>query len=208
MKIVVLQNGPFMVNSFLMINEGTSRGIMIDPGNDIESLLKIVEKEKIDLDGIIATHGHIDHINGVNRVKERKNALFYMCNLDKELVESVSVQASMFGIKDPGRITIDRDLPCQGELKIADMDIKLLHTPGHSKGSVSLLVENTLFSGDALFNMSIGRTDLPGGNYSELINSIKDKIFTLPDTTRVLPGHGPETTVGNEKKMNPFFKQV
>jgi hydroxyacylglutathione hydrolase len=206
MKIVVLQNGPFMVNSFLVVNEDTSSGIIIDPGNDMESLLEIVEKEKIALDGIIATHGHIDHIGGVNIVKERQKAPFYICDLDKELVESVSVQASMFGVNDPGRITIDKQLPSQGELKISGMDIKLLHTPGHSKGSVSLLIENTLFSGDTLFSMSIGRTDLPGGNYSELITSINEKIFTLPDNTRVLPGHGPETTVGNEKMMNPFFR--
>ncbi len=206
MKIVVLQNGPFMVNSFLLVNEETSGGIIIDPGNDTEGLLEIVEKEKITLEGIIATHGHIDHIDGVNRVKERRKAPFYVCDLDRELVEAVSVQASMFGVEDPGKITIDKQLPCQGELKIAGMEIKLLHTPGHSKGSVSLLVENTLFSGDSLFSMSIGRTDLPGGNYSELIKSINEKIFTLPENIRVLPGHGPETTVGNEKRMNPFFR--
>jgi glyoxylase-like metal-dependent hydrolase (beta-lactamase superfamily II) len=112
----------------------------------------------------------------------------------------------MFGVEDPGKITIDKQLPCQGELKISGMEITLLHTPGHSKGSVSLLMESTLFSGDSLFSMSIGRTDLPGGNYSELIHSINEKISTLPENTRVLPGHGPETTVGNEKKMNPFFR--
>jgi glyoxylase-like metal-dependent hydrolase (beta-lactamase superfamily II) len=206
MKIVVLQNGPFMVNSFLVINEETSGGIIIDPGNDIKSLLEIIEKDKISLDGIIATHGHIDHIDGVNRIKEQQDAPFYICDLDKELVDAISVQASMFGVEDPGKISVDKQLPCQGELKISGMDITLLHTPGHSKGSVSLLIENTLFSGDTLFSMSIGRTDLPGGNYSELIHSINEKIFTLPENTRVLPGHGPETTVGNEKKMNPFFR--
>ncbi len=206
MKIVVVQNGPFMVNSFLVVNEETSQGIIIDPGSDIGSLLDIVEKDKIVLEGIISTHGHIDHVEGVNLIKDRLKVPFSLCDLDKELLDSASVQASMFGIEDPGRITIDRKLPCQGELKIAGMEIKLLHTPGHSKGSVSLLMENTLFSGDALFSMSIGRTDLPGGNYSELIHSIKEKIFTLPENTRVLPGHGPETTVGNEKRMNPFFR--
>jgi glyoxylase-like metal-dependent hydrolase (beta-lactamase superfamily II) len=206
MKIVVLQNGPFMVNSFLVINEETSGGIIIDPGNDIKSLLEIIEKDKISLEGIISTHGHIDHIDGVNRIKEQQDAPFYICDLDKELVDAISVQASMFGVEDPGKISVDKQLPCQGELKISGMDITLLHTPGHSKGSVSLLIENTLFSGDTLFSMSIGRTDLPGGNYSELIHSINEKIFTLPENTRVLPGHGPETTVGNEKKMNPFFR--
>jgi len=122
-----------------------------------------------------------------------------------ELITSVQMQARMFGVPDPGQVIPDRNLPSNGEIQIAGLTLGLFHTPGHSQGSVSILIEDVLFSGDTLFNFSIGRTDLPGGSYEELISSIKNKILILPENTRVLSGHGPETTVGREKKMNPFL---
>jgi glyoxylase-like metal-dependent hydrolase (beta-lactamase superfamily II) len=122
-----------------------------------------------------------------------------------DLLKSVKMQARMFGVPDPGSVIPDRNLPLSGEIKIAGLTLELYHTPGHSKGSVSIKIDDVLFSGDTLFNFSIGRSDLPGGNYIELISSIKNKILIMPDNTRVLSGHGPETTVGREKKMNPFL---
>ncbi|MCL2154883.1 MAG: MBL fold metallo-hydrolase, partial [Leptospirales bacterium] len=157
------------------------------------------------LEAIIATHGHIDHIDGVNIVKKKFKANFYVNNLDSDLVNSVQTQARMFGVPDPGKIIPDRNLPLSGEISLAGLTLQFLHTPGHSKGSVSVKIDNILFSGDTLFNFSIGRTDLPGGNYEELIASIKNKILIFPDDTQVLSGHGPETTVGKEKKINPFL---
>jgi hydroxyacylglutathione hydrolase len=138
-------------------------------------------------------------------VKKRFGVPFYMNELDMPFLDSIPVQARMFGIPDPGVITVDQNLPESGEISIADLTLKLLYTPGHSRGSISILIEDTLFTGDALFNFSIGRTDLPGGNYQQLINSVNEKIFVLPDETIVLPGHGPETTVGREREFNPFF---
>jgi len=203
MKIYTLPNGPFMVNSYLVVND--KKGIIIDPGSGVQPLLKKIESEKIEIEAIIATHGHIDHIDGVNIVKKKIKADFYANNLDSDLISMVQPQAKMFGVPDPGKIIPDRNLPLSGEISFAGLTLQLLHTPGHSKGSVSIKIDNTVFSGDTLFNFSIGRTDLPGGNYEELISSIKNKIFVFPDDTQVLSGHGPETTVGKEKRVNPFL---
>ncbi len=203
MEIYTLPNGPFMVNSYLIVNG--KKGFILDPSSGIKPLLVKAESEKLEIEAILATHGHIDHIDGVNKVKEKFNVPFYANSLDMELIQSVQMQARMFGVPDPGQVIPDRNLPSTGEIQIAGLTLELYHTPGHSKGSVSIRIEDVLFSGDTLFNFSIGRTDLPGGNYEELISSIRNQILTLPDETRVLSGHGPETTVGKEKKMNPFL---
>lgn len=203
MEIYTLPNGPFMVNSYLIVNG--KKGFILDPGSGIKPLLVKAESEKLEIEAILATHGHIDHIDGVNKTKEKFNVPFYANSLDMELIQSVQTQARMFGVPDPGQVIPDRNLPLSGEIQIAGLTLELYHTPGHSKGSVSIRIDDVLFSGDTLFNFSIGRTDLPGGDYEELISSIKNQIFTMPDETRVLSGHGPETTVGKEKKMNPFL---
>ncbi len=203
MDIFTLANGPFMVNTYLVVND--TRAFILDPGSNIKPILVKIESEKLTLEAIVATHGHIDHIDGVNTVKKKFKVPFYVNDMDTELIQTVRMQARMFGVPDPGDITADRNLPSSGEIEIAGLKLGLMHTPGHSKGSVSIMIDDVLFSGDTLFNFSIGRTDLPGGNYEELITSIKSKILVMPDSTRVLSGHGPETTVGREKKMNPFL---
>jgi len=192
-----------MVNSYLIVNG--KKGFFLDPGSGIKPLIVKAESDKIEIEAIIATHGHIDHIDGVNKVKQKFDVQFYANNLDMELIQSVQMQARMFGVPDPGEVIPDRNLPLNGEIQMAGLTLELFHTPGHSKGSVSIKIDDVLFSGDTLFNFSIGRTDLPGGNYEELITSIRNRIFVLPDNTRVLSGHGPETTVGREKQMNPFL---
>ena len=203
MEIYTLPNGPFLVNSYLIVNG--KKGFFLDPGSAVKPLIVKAESDKIEIEAIVATHGHIDHIDGVNKVKQKFNVPFYANNLDMELIETVQMQARMFGVPDPGQVIPDRNLPNTGEIQIAGLTLELYHTPGHSKGSVSIRIDDVLFSGDTLFNFSIGRTDLPGGSYEELISSIQKQIFTMPDETRVLSGHGPETTVGREKKMNPFL---
>ena len=203
MEIFTLPNGPFMVNSYLVVNG--KKAFIIDPGSGIRSMLAKIQSDKLELEAIIATHGHIDHIDGVNTVKKQYKVPFYVNSQDSQLIQTVQMQARMFGVPDPGKISPDRELPSSGELEVAGLKLDLFHTPGHSQGSVSILIDNILFAGDTLFNFSIGRTDLPGGNYAQLITSIQSKILILPDETRVLSGHGPETTVGMERKMNPFL---
>ena len=206
MEILMLPNGPFMVNSYLVINKESGKGFIIDPGNDIQPLFEKIENDNIIIDGVVATHGHIDHIEGVSIVKDKFDVPFYINELDRELIDTMPMHARMFGISEPGELSFDRNLPSTGEIEIAGFMLTLLHTPGHSRGSVSIKINEVVFSGDSLFNFSIGRTDLPGGDYRELISSIREKLFVLPDETKVLSGHGPQTTIGAEKRMNPFFE--
>jgi len=205
LKIVSLENGPFMVNSYLIINEDTRSSFIIDPGSDVVSLLDHVRNENLALEAILATHAHIDHVAGVNTVKARYDVPLCVNVLEQEIISSVSVQARMFGVADPGKVIIDKTLPGEGDFTVVGITISILHTPGHSPGSLSFYFDGVVFCGDSLFNFSIGRTDLPGGNYGQLISAIETRLFTLPDETRVLSGHGPETTIGQEKRMNPFF---
>lgn len=204
MNIFTFENGPFMVNTYLLVNGKAC--VVIDPGSEIDPMMKKISSEELVPEAILCTHGHIDHIAGVNTVRKKYDIPFYLNEQDALHVEQVSSMARMFGVDDPGKIELDENLPLSGELVFAGLTIQLIHTPGHSKGSVSFMTDGNLISGDALFNLSIGRTDLPGGDYDELIDSIKNRIFTLPENTIVLPGHGPETTIGYEKRMNPFFK--
>jgi hydroxyacylglutathione hydrolase len=206
MKIFCHENGPFGVNTYLVMNESNKRAFIIDPGsNDLKILLDGIAKEGYSLESIVCTHGHIDHVAGIPFIKKRFRIPFFMCDLDREILETVSLQARMFGVPDPGKLTVDQMIPTSGTISFCDIQFTILHTPGHSQGSVSFYHDGTVFVGDALFNMSIGRTDLPGGHYEQLIHSIEHLLFPLPDDTRVLCGHGPETTIGFEKNMNPFF---
>lgn len=205
MKIMMYENGPFMVNTYLVVNEANNEGIVLDPGSGLHTLMTQIEKDAITIRAIICTHAHIDHIAGAKLVQDSYSAPLYLNKLEEGLLHSIQTQARMFGVPDPGMPRVDHNLPETGSLEIAGMSFTLLHTPGHSPGSISLYAEDVVFSGDALFNMSIGRTDLPGGDYQVLISAIQDKLFTLPDETAILCGHGPETRIGFEKRMNPFF---
>ncbi len=203
MEIFTLPNGPFMVNSYLVVNG--KRAMIIDPGSGIGSILSKIDAEELELEAIVATHGHIDHVDGVNIVKNKFDVPFYINNIDLDLLKNVSMQANMFGIPSPGEITQNRELPGSGDIEIIGLNLELYYTPGHSKGSVSIKIDDVVFSGDTLFNFSIGRTDLPGGSHEELIKSIRENLLIMPDETRVLSGHGPETTIGAEKAANPFL---
>ncbi len=207
MKIYCYENGPFMVNTYLVVNEKEKRAFVIDPGQDISGVTRRVQESSLTVEGILATHGHIDHVSGVNRLKSLYKVPFYINRRDAELLQMIPSQARMFGVANTGVPEIDQYLAEDGEIELAGFKIKLLFTPGHSAGSISFQIGNTVFSGDTLFNYSIGRTDLPGGSYHTLIQSIKTKILTLPDETAIYPGHGPGTTIGVEKKVNPFLNE-
>ncbi len=206
MKILAYENGPFMVNTYLVVNDDNLKGFVVDPGNEIDDLIRKIADDKISIEAILCTHGHIDHVAGVAQMKEKFNALFYMNEKDKELLDAIPAYSKMFGVEEPKIPFVDHNIPEAGEIEIAGIKLKLLYTPGHSRGSISFYFGDVVISGDALFNMSIGRTDLPGGDYDQLISSIKSKLLTLPDDTKVLSGHGPASTIGFEKKRNPFLR--
>ncbi len=206
MEIFKYENSAFMVNTYLVVNKRSKEAFILDPGSSIESLVNKIDEDQIKPVAIIATHGHIDHIAGAKYFKEKYSIPFYINELDKDYVETIAIQAQMLGAPPAEPVSIDQDLPSKGPIEIAGLELELLHTPGHSPGSVSIKIKNVVFTGDSLFNFSIGRTDFPGCSHDQLIASIKEKLLTLPDETNAFPGHGPSTTIGKEKEWNPFFK--
>ncbi|OQX86552.1 hypothetical protein B6D60_06030 [candidate division KSB1 bacterium 4484_87] len=178
---------------------------MIDPGDEADKIVSAVESERLIPELILLTHGHFDHLSAVNALKQKWDIQVLLHEADQMLAQNASAQATMFGMSDPGNVSADDFLHDNDELKIGNLLVKVSHTPGHSPGNVTFQAENHLFVGDLIFRGSIGRTDLPGGSYEQLIRSVEDKIFTLPDSWIIHPGHGPDTTVGQEKQNNPFF---
>lgn len=201
-KIVV---GPLVVNCYIIGCEKTRQSAVIDPGDEVEKIISIIKQNNLLLKYILLTHGHVDHITQLEKLKQTMTAETLMHAEDQFLFENISAQAIMFGLPDPGDPKPDRFITDGEIIKLGELKVKAIHTPGHSPGSVTYHVEDNLFVGDLIFSGSIGRTDLPGGNYEALINSVQSKIFAFPEQTPIHPGHGPMTTVGNEKKFNPFF---
>ncbi|MBC8180675.1 MBL fold metallo-hydrolase [candidate division KSB1 bacterium] len=205
LEIVVV--GPLAVNCLIVGCEKTKIGAIIDPGDETAAIVKTVEELGLDIKYILLTHGHIDHLAEVPRLKDKFNAEFLMHESDSFLVEHASTQASMYGLSNPGNPKPDRYLAEGDTVSLGELKIEVFHTPGHSPGSITYFVEDKLFVGDLIFAGSIGRTDLPQGNYEQLIKSVETKIFTKPDSTEIYPGHGPSSTVGTEKATNPFFNR-
>ena len=197
--------GPLGVNCYLIGCEKTNAGAVIDPGDDAPIILNAIKQNNLHIKYILLTHGHVDHLAQLARIKTETNAQFLMHQEDAFLLKGLFAQALMFGLPNPGNPKPDRFVTDSEEIVLGKLKIKVLHTPGHSPGSITFHVEDKLFVGDLIFAGSIGRTDLPKGDYQTLIRSVETKIFTLPDETVIYPGHGPETTVGQEKATNPFF---
>jgi len=200
-KVVV---GPFASNCYIVGSESSREGVIIDPGDDAEEILKNVKDSGLDIKLIILTHGHIDHIGALKEVKETTGAEVAIHTDDAKSLKNQSL-ARVFGLSYPPPPPPDRLLKGGDSLDIGDLHFLVLHTPGHSPGGICLLGEGVVFSGDTLFNYGIGRTDMPGGSYSQLMNSIHTKLMILPDNTIVYPGHGPDTTIDTERRSNPFL---
>ena len=203
-KLVV---GPFASNCYIVGSESNKEGMIIDPGAEAEVILGNVKDLGLDIKSIVLTHGHIDHIGALKEVKEATGAEVAIHSDDAQVLQENSVSA-MFGLSYPTPPPPDRLLKDGDSIDIGDLHFLVLHTPGHSPGGICLLEQGhkVVFSGDTLFNFGIGRSDLPGGSYSQLINSIHTKLMVLPDNTVVYPGHGPETTIGTERQGNPFLQ--
>lgn len=202
-KIVV---GELMTNCYLLGCKQTKATAIIDPGAESEKIIKEIDKANLEPKFIILTHGHGDHIGAINGLKKKYNIPVYIHENDKELLENSYLNFSAFMFGKETSIIADKKLKDNDTIVLGNFKIKVLHTPGHTPGSIVLKCNNILFSGDTLFQNGIGRTDLPGGSYDKIINSIKTKIFSLPDDTIVYPGHGPETNVIEEKTNNYYLK--
>ena len=208
MAVEALSVGPFQSNVFILRDDNTKDAVIIDPGDDVSTILKILKRDGLRLQYIFLTHGHIDHVGGAKDVKDATGAKVLIHMEDLFLYEKVHLQASLFGLPSPPVSNIDIFLEDGMEIGEGGLKCRVIHTPGHTPGSVSLYFSDKLFTGDALFRDGIGRTDLWGGSYDVLMNSIREKLLRLDDATEVYPGHGPATTIGREKRENPFLQEI
>ena len=199
--------GPLMVNCYLVGCEQSRRAVLIDPGDDEEKLIQKLHTAGLELDYILLTHGHIDHITAVAPIRKACGGKIVIHQNDAFLIENSDNQAKMLGLKEPESFTPDEFIKEGDRLAIDGFDISVIETPGHSPGGVCFKVDDCLFVGDTLFYDSIGRTDLFGGSYDELMSSIQNKLLILPPDTNVYPGHGQPTTIAREKEHNPFINQ-
>ncbi len=195
-----------MANCYILGCENTKEAVVIDPGDDGDQILMALAKSALKVKYLINTHGHFDHVGANKAMKEATNAEIGIHPDDASMLMELSKSASMFGLSAENSPPADILLNHGDQLSFGDITLDVIHTPGHSKGGICLYTKGYLFAGDTLFKSSIGRTDLPGGNYDTLIASIRTKLFGLPDDTIVYTGHGPETSIGDEKRMNPFLR--
>lgn len=208
----ILPVGPLQCNCSVFGDEATREALVIDPGDEIEEIMEIVRRHGLTVKGIVVTHAHIDHIGGAKKMHDLTGAPVHLNENDMELYGTLEMQAAWIGVEPPTRGPIDVAMKDGDRLVVGAAQGNVLHTPGHTQGSVSLyfpLAEGKLlFAGDTLFQSSIGRTDLPGGNSRQIFASIKDKLLVLPEETIVVPGHGPLTTIGRERQFNPFLQDL
>jgi len=197
--------GPFQVNWYIVACEETQEAVVIDPGAEVEQIVDFLKANHLNIKYIANTHGHVDHVAGVKQLKQITGTPFLLHPSDRMFLEGFEEKAAMFGLPTLGAPSVDGDLNEGDVLKVGKLELRIIHTPGHSPGGIVFYFENTLIAGDTLFQGSIGRTDFPGGDYETLINSIKDKLFPLGDDVVVHTGHGPSTTIGIEKVHNPFL---
>ncbi|HDR47172.1 MAG TPA: MBL fold metallo-hydrolase [Geoalkalibacter subterraneus] len=198
--------GPLQVNCFIIACPETLEAAVIDPGDEGERILELAQSRNLNVRMVISTHGHFDHIGGNRYLVEQTGAELLLHRDDLPLFDKAGEHAATFGLKTEPSPQPNRLLEGGETLKLGNLEISVLATPGHSPGGISLYVAPHVFTGDALFAQSIGRTDLPGGDLDQLLGVIRDKLLVLPDETLVHPGHGPDSTIGREKVLNPFLR--
>lgn len=204
-RVYVMEVGPLAVNAYIVERSGTRQAVVIDPGGDGEEILGEIGGRGLSVEKILLTHGHFDHVGAVSLLRERTGAPVHVHPEDVSRMTAASRQGILFGLSVPDPPPPDVLVREGDTVPFQDLEFRVAHTPGHTPGCVSYILGNAAFVGDLIFAGSIGRTDLPGGDHEQLIASVRRSIFTLPDDTVLFPGHGPATTVGREKRSNPFF---
>ena len=205
MKIVQIPNGQFVENCYLVIDEASRECAVIDPGEEAGLILRRISEAGVRPVAVWITHAHLDHVMGVPRLSRETSAPIYLHPADRELYDHVIQQGLAFGIRVESLPPPDREFVPGESVQVGAVGFTVRHAPGHSPGSVCLVGDGVVFTGDVLFAGSIGRTDLPGADFDTLIRSIERELLVLPDSTKVYSGHGPETTVGRERGTNPFL---
>ena len=205
----ILPVGALQCNCSIFGDEQTHEAIVVDPGDgaDVARLQTVLAKHGLKVKAIVITHAHIDHIGGAAKLKAATGAPVYMNANDQPLYDMLEVQSGWLGMATPDRTEIDSPARDGDTLRLGETDFHIIETPGHTQGSISIWIpaENKLVAGDTLFRDSIGRTDLPGGDTKKILSSIHTRLLTLPEDATVIAGHGPSTTIGREKQMNPFL---
>jgi hydroxyacylglutathione hydrolase len=203
----ILPVGPLQCNCSIIGDENTHEAMVIDPGDDIEGVLAILAKHNLKVKQIVITHAHIDHVGGAMKLRAATSAPILLNQNDYALLKMLDEQAVWVGMATPGEVSIDQSITSGDSVNAGSLQASVLHTPGHTEGSVCLYfpAEHKLIAGDTLFAGSIGRTDLPGGSMQKIMRSLRDTVLALPDDTVVVPGHGPLTTIGEERESNPFL---
>ena len=206
MIVEALVVGPIQANCFIIGDEGNREAAAVDPGDEVKRILSKIQKNNLTLKYIINTHGHFDHVGGNQALQKETGAPILIHAGDAPMLAHLADSAAVWGMRVDNSPPADRLLEDGDEITFGDLTLQVIHTPGHSPGGISLYTPGHLFVGDTLFAGSIGRTDFPGGDYGTLIQAVRNRLFVLGDEVQVYPGHGPATTIGQERRFNPFFQ--
>lgn len=205
-EVVAIPNGSFAENTWVVVDPATRDAVVVDPGEEHQRILAAIRHRDLRLRAIWLTHAHLDHVWGVDAVRDATGAAAWLHPADRAWYDRLPEQGAVFGLDGVPRLRpVDHDLAHGDTLELGPYRFAVRHVPGHSPGHVAFIGHGLCLSGDVIFRESVGRTDLLGGDWAALRRSIETEILTLPDATRILPGHGPETTVGHERRANPFL---
>jgi hydroxyacylglutathione hydrolase len=207
--VEVLPVGPLACNCSILVDEATREAVVLDPGDEPERILAALARAQARTTVLLHTHAHFDHVGATRRLHESTGSPTALHPADLFLYERLSEQGSLFGLSVEAAPVLDRRIADGERIRFGESDLAVLHTPGHTPGSCSFVLESAppiVFSGDTLFRDSIGRTDLWGGSLPEIERSIRERLYVLPPQSRVVPGHGEETTIGREREANPFVR--